>query len=62
MVAKTVSDTITAAELLGRLDRGPAPFTAEGLGAIERAKTEQREPEDKWTGHHAKPMQCKGTW
>ena len=42
-------DTITAAELLSRLDHTPAPFTAEELDAIERAKTEQREPEDKWT-------------
>ena len=42
-------DTITAAELLSRLDNTPAPFTAEELDAIERAKTEKREPEDKWT-------------
>ena len=42
-------DTITAAELLIRLDRAPAPFTAEELDAIERAKTMQREPGDKWT-------------
>ncbi|MDD9990083.1 MAG: hypothetical protein OXQ31_27695 [Spirochaetaceae bacterium] len=43
-------DTITAAELLDRLDRIPEPFTADGLDAIERAKAEQPEPEDKWTG------------
>ena len=43
-------DTITAAELLSRLDRIPEPFTADGLDAIERAKAEQREPENKWTG------------
>ena len=43
-------DTITAAELLSRLDGAPEPFTADGLDAIERAKAEQREPENKWTG------------
>ena len=43
-------DTITAAELLSRLDRAPSPFTAEELDAIERAKMEQREPDDKWNG------------
>lgn len=43
-------DTITAAELLSRLDGAPATFTAEGLDAIERAKREQPKPEDKWTG------------
>ena len=43
-------DTITAAELLSRLDRVPGPFTAKDLDAIDRAKAEQREPEDKWTG------------
>ena len=42
-------DTITAAELLSRLDRSAAPFTAEELDAIENAKTQQREPDDKWT-------------
>jgi predicted CopG family antitoxin len=42
-------DTITAAELLSRLDRSAAPFTAEELDAIESAKTQQREPDDKWT-------------
>ena len=45
---KTVSeDTITGAELLSRLDHAPAPFTSAELDAIERVKTEQREPEDK---------------
>ena len=41
-------DTITAAELLSRLERGPAPFTAAELKAIDRSKEEQRAPEDKW--------------
>lgn len=41
-------DTITAAELLSRLDSGPAPFTADGLDVVDRAKAEQRAPENKW--------------
>ena len=41
-------DTITAAELLSRLERGSAPFTAAELKAIDRSKEEQRAPEDKW--------------
>ena len=41
-------DTITAAEVLSRLERGPAPFTAAGLDAIDRSKAEQRTPGDKW--------------
>ena len=41
-------DTITAAELLSRLERGSAPFTAAELKAIDRSKAEQRAPEDKW--------------
>lgn len=40
-------DTITAAELLSRLDRGPAPFTVAELDAIDRSKAEQRAPGDK---------------
>ncbi len=41
-------DAITAAELLSRFERGPAPFTAAELKAIDRSKAEQRAPEDKW--------------
>ena len=41
-------DTITAVELLSRLERGSAPFTAAELKAIDRSKEEQRAPEDKW--------------
>ena len=41
-------DTITAAELLSRLVSGPAPFTADGLDAVDRAKAEQRAPANKW--------------
>lgn len=48
MRATWTEDTITADELLSRLDRGPAPFTSAGLDAIERAKAEQRDPGDKW--------------
>ena len=48
--AEWPEDTITAAELLSRLDDAPAPFTSAELDAIERAKAEPREPEDKWTG------------
>ena len=40
-------DTITAAELLSRLDRGPASFTAAELDAIDRSKAEQQAPRDK---------------
>ena len=41
-------DTITAAELLSRLDRGPASFTAAAeLDAIDRSKAEQQAPRDK---------------
>lgn len=40
--------TITGGELLGRLrERGPH-FTEEQLDLIERAKSEDRPPEDKW--------------
>ena len=48
MRASWPDDTITAAELLSRLDRGPAPFTDAELDAIDRSKAEQRTPEDKW--------------
>ena len=48
MRAAWPDDTITAAELLSRLDRGPAAFTAAELDAIDRSKAEQPPPEDKW--------------
>ena len=48
MRASWPEDTITAAELLSRLNSGPAPFTADGLDAVDRAKAEQRAPENKW--------------
>ena len=48
MRAAWPDDTITAAELLSRLDRGPASFTDAELDAIDRSKAEQQTPEDKW--------------
>ena len=53
MRATWPEDTITAAELLSRLDSGPAPFTADGLDAVDRAKAEQRAPENKWSSSAA---------
>lgn len=48
MRASWPEDTITAAELLSRLDSGPASFTADDLDAVDRAKAEQREVGNKW--------------
>jgi hypothetical protein len=46
--ARWPEQTITGGELLRRLrERGPH-FTLEGLDRIERAKVEDRPPEDKW--------------
>ncbi len=42
-------DTLTGAELLGRIREKGAHFTEDELDAVESLKTSDAPPEDKWT-------------
>jgi predicted CopG family antitoxin len=50
MRARWPEETITAGELLRRYREGGGVRTAEALDRIEAAKSQDRPPEDKWTG------------